>query len=113
MEGDVCVGEFRPGDNHCGYDGMTHGGIIYSALDDVMANWLFLRGIRAYTAKSEVRYHRPLATGTLVRLEARCRKQRRNLVVMHGQARDEDPQRPVAECEARFMVDSSRGFQNR
>jgi hypothetical protein len=32
---------------------MTHGGLIYSALDDVMANWLFLQGARGHTAKCD------------------------------------------------------------
>jgi hypothetical protein len=38
LEGDVCRSEFTPSDMHCGYDGVTHGGIIFSVLDDVMAN---------------------------------------------------------------------------
>ena len=51
LEDDACVSEFTPGPNHVGYPGVVHGGMIYSALDDVMANWLYLRGARAYTAK--------------------------------------------------------------
>ena len=35
---------------------MLHGGILYSLLDDVMANWSFLRGQRAHTARCEIRY---------------------------------------------------------
>ena len=27
-----------------GFQDTTHGGIIFSLLDDVMANWLFLKG---------------------------------------------------------------------
>ena len=43
IDGDVCRGEFKPGEHHVGYNNITHGGIIFSLLDDVMANWLFLK----------------------------------------------------------------------
>jgi len=66
LEEDVCRAEFTPADDHCGFDGVTHGGIIFSALDDVMANWIYLNDIRAYTAKCEIRYKGYLPTGTAV-----------------------------------------------
>ena len=53
IEDDICRSEFTPGRNHCGYDDVTHGGIVFSILDDVMANWLFLKGLKAYTAKCD------------------------------------------------------------
>ena len=42
MDGDLCKAEYTPPAKHCGYEGVTHGGIIFSLLDDVMANWLYL-----------------------------------------------------------------------
>ena len=38
LEDGACVSEFTPGRDHVGYPGVVHGGMIYSALDDVMAN---------------------------------------------------------------------------
>ena len=38
MKGGRCLGEFTPGANQVGYANTVHGGIIYAALDDVMAN---------------------------------------------------------------------------
>ena len=105
IEDEVCRGQFTPDANHSGFDGITHGGILFSVLDDVMANWLFLRGIRAYTAKSQVRFHRPLPIGARARLEARCRKRKRNLVVMEGRILGADGEKPFAECEATYMVE--------
>lgn len=104
LEDDVCYSEFTPGQHHCGYDGITHGGIIFSALDDVMANWLFLKGIRAYTAKCEIRYKDPLPTGTEIRLIGTCIKQRSKLVVMEAKAKRSDNGALVAECQASFMI---------
>jgi len=105
LEGDFCLSEFTPGPNHCGYDGVTHGGLIFSALDDVMANWIFLKGIRAYTAKCEIRYKSPLPTGTTVNLIGECLKQKGRLVQMKGLMTRSDDGTTVAETEASFMID--------
>ncbi|MFT7305896.1 MAG: acyl-coenzyme A thioesterase PaaI-like protein, partial [Candidatus Azotimanducaceae bacterium] len=103
LEDDLCLSEFTPGKNHCGYDGVTHGGLIFSALDDVMANWIFLKGIRAYTAKCEIRYKAPLPTGTAVILIGECLRQKARLVQMKGTMVRADDSTTVAETEASFM----------
>lgn len=105
LEDDVCVSTFTPGPNHCGYDGVTHGGLIFSALDDVMANWIFLKGIKAYTAKCEIRYKAPLPTGTKVNLRGECLKEKARLVQMRGIMTRADNGEVVAETEASFMID--------
>ena len=33
LEDAICKSEFTPSELHCGYDGVTHGGIIFSVLD--------------------------------------------------------------------------------
>ena len=40
VNGDTCTAEFIGADNHVGWNDTVHGGIIYSALDDVLANIL-------------------------------------------------------------------------
>ena len=107
LDGDLCRGEFTPSAEHCGYDGITHGGILFSVLDDVMANWLFLQGNRAYTAKCEVRFRHALPTNCRVLLEAWCVKQRRQVAVMSGRAIRADTRQVVAECQAHFMIKPS------
>ncbi len=104
MEDEMCVAEFTPGTNHCGYDGVVHGGIIFSALDDVMANWLFLKGHKAFTAKCDIRYRDALPVNTTVRLEGECIRQRGRLTQMAGKMIRVDTNELVAECEARFMM---------
>lgn len=107
LEEEVCRAEFTPAEYHCGFDGVTHGGIIYSALDDVMANWAYLKDIRAFTAKCEIRYKGHLPIGTAVVLEGYCVRNRGRLMVMHGKMTRTDTQEIVAETEASFMVESS------
>lgn len=103
MDDDVCRSEFIPDTMHCGYDGVTHGGIIFSVLDDVMANWIYLKGIRAYTAKCDIRYKGYLPTGTRVTLEGHCTKQRNRLIAMEGKMIRVDTGELVAETQASFM----------
>jgi acyl-coenzyme A thioesterase PaaI-like protein len=104
LEDDICLSEFTPGKNHCGYDDVTHGGIVFSALDDVMANWLFLKGFKAFTAKCDIRYRDALPIGTPVTLEGHCVKQRGRLTQMRGVMTRIDRQEIVAECDASFMM---------
>lgn len=101
---DVCRTEFTPGPDHGGYDQLTHGGIVYSALDDVMANWLFLKGMRAHTARCEIRYRQPLAIGTRVLLEGRLVRQKGKVAFMAGRMLKADDGTLVAEADGSFML---------
>jgi acyl-coenzyme A thioesterase PaaI-like protein len=103
LDDNICRAEFTPADYHCGFDGITHGGIIFSALDDVMANWIVLQGMQAFTAKVDLRYKASLPTGTKVTLEGRCLKARGRLMQMQGRMLRADNGQVVAECEASFM----------
>jgi acyl-coenzyme A thioesterase PaaI-like protein len=104
LDGDVCRGDFTPNQDHVGFDGVTHGGILFSTLDDVMANWLFLQGVRATTARSEIRFRATHPPGTLLRLEGRIVRKKGSLIVMEGKAIRNDTESVVAESQASFMV---------
>ena len=104
LDGDVCRAEFTPAEAHVGYDGVTHGGILFSLLDDVMANYVFLGGERCYTAKAEVRYRLALPVGTPVKLEGRQIRRKGRLAVLEGRALRADDDAVVAEAIGRFMV---------
>ena len=107
LDGDICRSEFTPKVEHCGYDDVTHGGIIFSVLDDVMANWIYLKGIRAYTAKCDIRYKDNLKIGTKVNVEGQCIKRRNRLILMEGKMVREDTGDTVAETQASFMIDNT------
>ncbi len=99
-----CVGAFTANENHVGYENTVHGGIIYAALDDVMANVLYLQRKKAHTARCEIRYRRPLEVGQTVDLFGWIESERRRLVVLKGEARLRDGGDLVADCEASFML---------
>lgn len=104
MDGDVCRASFTPGENHVGWDRMLHGGIMFSALDDVMANWLFLQGARGHTAKCEIRYRRPVPVGTALELEGRLVRRKGKLAVLTGSLTRADDCTEVAAAQASFMI---------
>jgi acyl-coenzyme A thioesterase PaaI-like protein len=99
----ICRGEFVPTENHGGFDGVTHGGIIFSVLDDLMANWLFLQGGRGFTAKCEIRYRDPLPIGERIAVECALTRRRGRLVQLASKAVRDDGTL-VAEADASFMV---------
>lgn len=104
LDGDCCRGEFTPEAQHAGYDSVTHGGIVFSLLDDVMANWLWLKGVKSFTARADIRYRAALPVGTPVRLEGELVKRRGRLAEMAGRVIRVDDDSVVAEATGRFMV---------
>ncbi len=104
IEAGICRAEYSPSDLFCGYDCVTHGGILFSLLDDVVANWLFLQGERAYTGKCEIRFHEPAPTGQRILLEGELLSRKGPLARMTGRAYLADSGQLVAETKATFMI---------
>jgi len=104
LEGNTCVSEYTPSEDHVGYPGVVHGGMIYSALDDVMANWMYLQGARAYTASCQIRYRKPAAVGEPLRLTGWQRKRKQRIVKMEGKAARIADGEVVATATATFVV---------
>ena len=82
-----------------------HGGIIYSALDDVTANVLYRQGRKAHTARCEIRYREPLRVGETIRLRGWIEKEKGRLVVLKGEATRIADSAVIADCEASFMLE--------
>ena len=104
LDGEVCRAEFTPQAQHMGYDQVTHGGIVFSLLDDVMANWIWLQGEQCFTGKAEIRYRAELPVDTPVRLEGRCLKRKGRLAQMAGQVIGIEDDFVFAEATASFMI---------
>ena len=106
LKDDVCVADFKPDKNLCGYNGIVHGGIIFRVLDDVMGNWLFLNGKKAFTAKCSIRYFAELPCESETQLEGHFLKQRGRMTQMRGVIRSADGSKIFAETEGFFMNSS-------
>lgn len=88
-KGDLLYGEFTPKEEHQGYPGMTHGGIIATLLDEVMANALFMQGIWVVTAEMTIRYIHKVPTGRKVYLYSRIVNHHKRLYEVEGWLEDE------------------------
>ncbi len=69
-DGEAVAAEFVPREEHVGWEGIVHGGILAAVLDDAMGNVFYLRGYQALTARMEVRFRRPVRPGDRLRVRA-------------------------------------------
>ena len=104
IEDGKCIGEFVPKKEHAGFRNITHGGILFSLLDDVMANFLWLQGEQCFTARADIRYRDQLEVGQLVRLISWCEKRTGRLAQMRGEIVRLSDQVTVAEANGMFML---------
>jgi acyl-coenzyme A thioesterase PaaI-like protein len=107
MDGDVCRAEYTPGPDHIGYDDVVHGGLIFSALDDVMANWLFLQGQPAVTARCDIRYRNAARPGRELLLSSRLVNRKGRTASLTAEAIDAGNQQVIAEATATFVLTAS------
>ena len=105
FDGETCTAEFTPNENHVGFQDTVHGGIIYTALDDVTANLLYQQGRKAHTAKCQVRYRQLSRVGEKLLLKGWIESERRRLVVLKGEVRRAADDAVVADCESSFMLE--------
>lgn len=83
--GPLVVTDWTPGEEHVGFPGVTHGGLIAAVLDDVMGRNAVLRRRWVVTARMEVRYRSAAPLGERLRFEAWATRHRR--MSMHAEAR--------------------------
>jgi len=70
---------FTAGPQHQGYDGIMHGGLVSTILDEVMARYLYAKGFNAVTAKLEVRFRKPTPIGQLLTITGKIAGKRGNM----------------------------------
>ncbi len=88
--GEVCA-DFEPDSRHEGYRGVIHGGVIASALDEVMF-WAVSYANRKFYVSVElaVRYQKKVEVGKQYCLVGRVRQAQRRICVAEGELRDRD-----------------------
>ncbi len=57
-----------PDERYQGYDGIVHGGIIATLLDEGVAKLCYMLDLRAATAEMTVRYRKPVPVGRAITL---------------------------------------------
>ena len=63
LENGKYVARFTPRREHQGFVGVTHGGILSTALDEAMARLAYASGRHAVTAEMNIKLQKPAPTG--------------------------------------------------
>jgi uncharacterized protein (TIGR00369 family) len=86
-----------------GWEGMAHGGIVCTILDEVMAWALVEHDLWGVTARMQVDFRRPVPIGRRIRGEGRMLEARRRLVRASGRIIDPEDGTVLATAEATFL----------
>lgn len=78
--------EFISGPEYQGFQGITHGGIITTLLDEAMVKLAFELGVSAVTAWMDVRFLAPLMTGDKTYVSATITKEGKKLLEATAEA---------------------------
>jgi acyl-coenzyme A thioesterase PaaI-like protein len=102
-DGEAVRTDFAPEEQHQGWPGIVHGGIINTILDEAMAYVPFLQGINCVTAKMEVRLRSAAYVGQRIFISSRITRKTRRLVEAKAEISLEDGT-PVAESKAIMYI---------
>jgi uncharacterized protein (TIGR00369 family) len=96
---------FIPVDAHQGYEGIVHGGILSSLLDEAMAKLAFTVGLPAVTAEITVKFKAPAAPGQELLVTGRLTQETRRLIL--AEAKIERGPVVIAEAKGKLLRISS------
>jgi len=92
---------FIPADAHQGYEGIIHGGILSSLLDEAMAKLAFSLGLPAVTAEMTVKFKVPAAPGEELVITGKLMQETRKLI--QAEARIERGTIVIAEATGKLL----------
>lgn len=98
--------EFIPGEYHQGYNGIIHGGLTATLLDEAMAHVIGFKGIKAFTAELNVRFRKAIEIGEKLEIIGEYKSSKKTSVanVYYAQAEIFDKNGNLkAKAEAKFI----------
>jgi uncharacterized protein (TIGR00369 family) len=87
-----------------GWEGVAHGGILCTILDEVMAWSVIGRGTWGVTARMAVEFRRPVAVGRAIRAEGEVRQASRRLFRTAGRVLDAETGEILATAEGAYVA---------
>lgn len=96
------ITRFTPSQEHQGFVGITHGGIISTVLDEVMARYVYVKGYRAVTAEISIKLRKPAPTGEELIVTGRINSKKGRLLECSAEARNSSGD-VIAVAEARML----------
>ena len=74
------VARYVAREEHGGWPGMLHGGVIFALMDEALGWALYFHGLAGVTARFEARYREPIPIGAELTIRAWTTERRRNLM---------------------------------
>ncbi len=93
---------FTPGQEHQGWEGLMHGGLVTVLLDESMAWAAFASTSMYYTGRLEVRYRQPVRTGATLVLRGWVARSRGRALETRAEVQSEAGD-VLAEASALFL----------
>jgi uncharacterized protein (TIGR00369 family) len=103
---DSCWTELTLPDRYEGWEGVIHGGILCTILDEVMGWSLLVRDTWGVTARFSIQFHKPVLVGRRLRAEARVTEARRRIQIVAGRIVDAETGEALATAEATYVAAS-------
>jgi len=103
-EGLTVHGVFRVTEHHQGAPGLAHGGVLTTAVDEILGSLNWLLAGPAVTGRLECDFRRPVPVGTDLVVEAEVVGQRGRKVYTRATGRLNAPDGPVAITAAAIFV---------
>jgi acyl-coenzyme A thioesterase PaaI-like protein len=106
LDNNTIVAEFQPREEHQGFPGVIHGGIVAAVLDEALGRTSMLAENPEWsmTGRLEVRYRRYVPFGPLLRVRATLETERRRMVQATGKLTLADDESIIlAEAHGTFL----------
>ena len=104
VAGDTCWTELTLLPDFQGWEGIAHGGIVATILDEVMGWALAAVDAWGFTAKMTIEYKRPVPVGTRIRGEGRLVERRKRLLTMTARLLDVETGVVLATADALYVA---------
>lgn len=104
VEGDTCWTETTLASDFQGWEGITHGGIIATILDEVMGWALASADSWGYTARLTIDYRHPTPIGRRLRAEGSLVERRRRLLTTRARLVDAETGELLATADALYVA---------
>ncbi len=107
-ESNAVYGHFTVTAEHQGSPGLAHGGILATAMDEILGTAAWNLGRMAVTGRLETDYRLPVPVGTVVHLKAWCTGVDGRKIYVQGEGRIDSPDGPVAVQAAALFLEVPR-----
>ena len=104
LEDNKCVSYTIISEHYCGFNGILHGGVIATLLDEISAFTitLFLKRT-GVTTEANIKFYKPIKVNTLIRVEGQITDYNNGRAIVNSIIKSID-ESVLATCETKFLL---------